>query len=155
MAKRRRADCPPDLAHGMPLPPPLVYLRHLNGGPLQVATDCSGLESPLLALQHKLRVSCEQVFGCDNLQAAQRLSRTHFSPRRYYKDIMTRDNSTAEPCHLYIAGYPCQPFSPRGYAVDLKTLVLKSWYVGSTMWKRNALRWLSLRAQLASQIFSR
>ena len=86
---------------------------------MRVATDCSGLETPLLALGHKLRIDFVHVFGCDCLRAAQRVSRTHFQPLHFYNDIYERDNYRAESCHLYVAGYPCTPFSAAGAQLGL------------------------------------
>lgn len=33
---------------------------------------------------------------------------------RFYDDLMKRNNQTAPPCDLYVAGFPCQPFSAAG-----------------------------------------
>ena len=35
-------------------------------------------------------------------------------PKRFFDDITLRDPKTTPPCDLYVAGFPCQPFSKAG-----------------------------------------
>ena len=35
-------------------------------------------------------------------------------PKRFFEDISSRDPLAAPPCDLYVAGFPCQPFSRAG-----------------------------------------
>ncbi len=92
-------------------PPPLIFPK---GQALRVATDFSGLEAPVLTLIHRLRVSVDQVFGSDILRAAQVFSESHLKPRRFYSDARMRNDIVADPCDLYVAGFPCQSFSSLG-----------------------------------------
>ena len=40
--------------------------------------------------------------------------RENTSPKHFYKDIETRNHLEVEDVDLYIAGFPCQPFSAAG-----------------------------------------
>ena len=81
--------------------------------PLQVATDCSGMESPILALKD-LGIDHGHVFSSDTCKCSRKVSRLVSRPMKSYKNIIHRDNGTTDGCDLYVAGPPCQPYSRAG-----------------------------------------
>ena len=83
--------------------------------PLRVGTDCSGLEVPVRALE-ELKVSYEHMFASDVDKVVRRQHRQDYQPNMWYDDLMFRDNKLPETpsVDLYIAGFPCQPFSAAG-----------------------------------------
>ena len=119
---RKRRRCDAGHGTGPRFPQPLVFLQSLSGLPLKVATDCSGLETPLLTLAYCLKVFFVPNFGSDSMRAAQRISATHFQPQKFFKDISGRDNNMLKHCYLYIAGFPCQTFTPAGLLGGLQDL---------------------------------
>ena len=80
---------------------------------LIVGTDCSGMDTPILALQ-KLEIDFVHSFSSENDTQARKFLKRNFSPIRLYNDVITRDTSCMSPMDLYIAGFPCQPFSTMG-----------------------------------------
>eukprot|EP00929_Paragymnodinium_shiwhaense_P074150 TRINITY_DN37920_c0_g1_i2.p1 TRINITY_DN37920_c0_g1~~TRINITY_DN37920_c0_g1_i2.p1 ORF type:complete len:447 (-),score=50.14 TRINITY_DN37920_c0_g1_i2:142-1482(-) len=85
----------------------------LSGYRLIVGTDCSGMETPLHALT-KLGVNVKHAFSSESNSAARHVIEANYSPSVMYSDACQRDNATAPACDLYIAGFPCQPFSTLG-----------------------------------------
>lgn len=81
--------------------------------PVRVATDCSGLETPLMALA-ALKVNVEHVMSCDNDAKVKQQILANYPKVTFYDDLMERDNETAPASDLYVAGFPCQPFSAAG-----------------------------------------
>jgi DNA-cytosine methyltransferase len=90
--------------------------------PLRIGTDCSGIESPIQALQ-QLGVSfthewCSEIdkYCIKSIKANYKPKRIYGDPDGDYKDgnICNRDHSTLPDIDLYVCGFPCQPFSNAG-----------------------------------------
>jgi DNA (cytosine-5)-methyltransferase 1 len=80
---------------------------------LSVATDCSGMETPVMALQN-LGVEVNHVFSCDVNPHAKATIMANYPPKIFFDDLTQRDNAKAPTADLYVAGFPCQPFSTAG-----------------------------------------
>ena len=78
-----------------------------------MGTDCSGMDTPILALRN-MGVGIDHVFSCDSDPVAVKAIRANSNPKVIYHDIKKRDNKTTPSVDLYIAGFPCQPFSHAG-----------------------------------------
>ena len=59
--------------------------------PLRIGTDCSGLETPLMALLN-LGVVFAHIFACDCDKYVKRTIKSNFPPEKIYDDITTRNN---------------------------------------------------------------
>jgi DNA (cytosine-5)-methyltransferase 1 len=78
--------------------------------PIKVGTDCSGMEAPLQALKN-LGLTVDHIFSCDIDKHVKTTIMENFPPKHWYPDLTTRDNTVAPKVDLYVAGFPCQPFS--------------------------------------------
>ena len=81
---------------------------------IRIGTDCSGLDTPVLALR-ALGIPHEHVFSCDSaLHVRRHIEANSKQGLRIYKDVLKRNNAEVEDIDLYVAGFPCQPFSTAG-----------------------------------------
>ena len=82
-------------------------LSHLT---INVGTDCSGLEAPLVALS-LLNCNVIHKWSCDNDPYIKKHILKYHTPTYYYDDMMNRKHSDLPDIDLYICGWPCQNFS--------------------------------------------
>mmetsp|Transcript_79054 Transcript_79054/g.256387 ORF Transcript_79054/g.256387 Transcript_79054/m.256387 type:complete len:140 (+) Transcript_79054:59-478(+) len=61
---------------------------------IALGTDCSGMETPVMALKN-LGVEVNHVFACDVNAHAKKTIMANFPPNQWYDDLTKRDNATA------------------------------------------------------------
>ena len=80
---------------------------------VKVGTDCSGIGIPIIALEN-MGICFRHIFDCDHDKDVQLTIRANHSPEVLYDNILGRDASKVPYTDLYVAGFPCQPFSTMG-----------------------------------------
>lgn len=82
---------------------------------LRVGTECSGMEPVMMALNNLgLSDCCSLEFCCEKDAWCKDFILQNHKPKVWNDDIMTRDAAATPACDLYVAGFPCQPFSTAG-----------------------------------------
>ena len=108
---------------GLRFPVPVPDDPELEPLPTDVVTvgsDCAGLLTEGLALE-LLGVPHKHIFISENDQAVRHLIyQVYGKNMRVYKDCGVRDMASVPRVHLYVFGFPCQPFSPAGKGQGLK-----------------------------------
>jgi DNA (cytosine-5)-methyltransferase 1 len=107
------------MAGAAPLSPGAVLVAAdpviaLTSGPtLLVATDCSGLGSPVLVLA-RMGLPWRHIWASDVEKACRTMLRRHCAPDHLYRSIYDRPDAGMPQPDLYVVGFPCQPFSGAG-----------------------------------------
>ena len=98
---------------------PLLPIAKDAGKKLRVVTECSGLEPlPFVLDRLGLAGKYKMVSGCEIDPHCRRVVRLCHSgdarPNQLFKDITRRRPEQLPDHDLYVAGFPCQPFSTMG-----------------------------------------
>ena len=89
---------------------------------LRIGTDCSGIEAPIHALR-QLQIPHRHVWSSDIDKYVIQSIKANYKPEILFGDpngpypdgdITKRDNTILPDIDLYVAGFPCQPFSLAG-----------------------------------------
>ncbi len=89
---------------------------------LRIGTDCSGIEAPIEALR-QLQIPHKHIWSSDIDKFVIQSIKANYEPEILFGDpdgpypdgdITKRDNSILPDIDLYVAGFPCQPFSNAG-----------------------------------------
>lgn len=87
---------------------------------ITIATDCSGIDAPVQALQ-QLNIPYKQIWYCDIDKYAMKTAEANYpKPEMIYTDMLSRDNSMLPHVDLYVCGFPCQAFSLAGKQLGTK-----------------------------------
>ena len=78
--------------------------------PLRVGTDCSGVESPVHALQ-SLGVPFQHLFSCESAWAPRQMILANTPPDVALLDDVRNTGDEVPFIDLYISGFSCKPFS--------------------------------------------
>jgi DNA (cytosine-5)-methyltransferase 1 len=83
--------------------------------PIMIATDCSGIDSPIAALQ-KLNIEYEHLWSCDINHHCRKIILDNHKPQFFFDNLLdTRIRHSYFPplgvLDLYIVGVPCIPYS--------------------------------------------
>ena len=73
-----------------------------------VGTDCSGLDTPIMALQ-SLQFKFRHLFSSEIARGPQLWISANFRPEQFYKNMLHR--KPMDGFSGYMAGFPCQPWS--------------------------------------------
>jgi site-specific DNA-cytosine methylase len=94
----------------------LTPLKVLKGG-----SDCSGWASEVWALL-KLGVNkVDHVFACDINRWSKKFIMANDPPKVWLDDVLAVDHHEQAPyVDVYVAGFPCQPFSAAGTNLGTK-----------------------------------
>lgn len=77
---------------------------------LRVGTDCSGAEAPIWSLR-AMQIGHSHVFSSDIGKAPRLIIAANTKPRVFYSDLLKRKTESTPAVDLYVAGFPCTPFS--------------------------------------------
>jgi len=81
---------------------------------IKIGTDCSGIEAPTPALNNiksKYKLDYKFIFACDIDDYVIQYHKNNHKCKKFFTDITKRNIKDVPNINLYIAGFPCQPYS--------------------------------------------
>lgn len=81
---------------------------------IKIGTDCSGIEAPIHALNNiksRYKLDYKHIFACDNDDYVIQYHKNNHKCKKFFTDITKRNIKDVPNINLYIAGFPCQPYS--------------------------------------------
>ena len=83
---------------------------------VKVGTDCSGTRIPGIPIiaSENIGICYRHLFDSDSDKEVQKTIRANHEPEILYDNIQGRDVNLVPYTDLYMAGFPCQPFSTMG-----------------------------------------
>jgi DNA (cytosine-5)-methyltransferase 1 len=89
------------------------FIAMSENSPLLIATDCSGLGSPLCTLR-RMGLRYRHLWASDIDKGARSMLHQHCKPERIFRSIYSHHSERLPTPDVYIVGFPCQPFSGAG-----------------------------------------
>lgn len=84
---------------------------------ITIGTDCSGIEAPIQALR-QLKIPHRHIFSSEIDKKAKASLLANYNPEIFYDSIF--EPRVLQQVDVYVAGFPCQPFSKLGLRKGLK-----------------------------------
>jgi len=81
---------------------------------LRIGTDCSGIEAPIEAIKKissKYKINFKHIFSSDIDKFAIKYIKENHKPEYLFDDIKNRNIDDVPNIDIYVAGFPCQPYS--------------------------------------------
>lgn len=78
---------------------------------LRLGTDCSGAEAPVWSMR-AMKVPHQHLFSSDNATGPQQIIQANTPPtQKFFTDMVARCTDEVPHVDIYVAGFPCKPFS--------------------------------------------
>ena len=100
----------------VPIAPDVPRPKRCAGqyGPLRYASDCSGIESAVVALEILGCAPSEHLWASDSYAPCRAILGHNFEIAQVLRDVFETPTPMVQP-DFYTSGFPCQPYSAQGH----------------------------------------